>query len=99
MGFWHKTAYQYWPEFPYFFYSNFLSLSISIFFLFNLIPLGPLDGTSVIPHFLHPNLRIRYQKLEFPLWILCLGRFGIAQHTTAKLQRLQLDYFNQYEHD
>ena len=26
------TAYQYWPELPYFFYSNFLSLSISIFF-------------------------------------------------------------------
>ena len=30
-------------------------------FLFNLIPLGPLDGNSVFPHFLPPNLRIRYQ--------------------------------------
>ena len=30
-------------------------------FLFNLIPLGPLDGNSVFPHFLPPNLRIRYE--------------------------------------
>ena len=34
-------------------------------FLFNLIPLGPLDGNSVIPHFLPPNLRIRYQNWNF----------------------------------
>ena len=34
-------------------------------FLFNLIPLGPLDGNSVIPHFLPPNLRIRYQHWNF----------------------------------
>ena len=34
-------------------------------FLFNLIPLGPLDGSSVFPHFLPPNLRIRYQHWNF----------------------------------
>ena len=34
-------------------------------FLFNLIPLGPLDGNSVIPHLLPPNLRIRYQNWNF----------------------------------
>ena len=34
-------------------------------FLFNLIPLGPLDGNSVIPHFLPPNLRIPYQNWNF----------------------------------
>ena len=34
-------------------------------FLFNLIPLGPLDGTSVFPHFLPPNLRIRSQHCNF----------------------------------
>ena len=34
-------------------------------FLFNLIPLGPLDGNSVFPHFLPPNLRIRYQHWNF----------------------------------
>ena len=34
-------------------------------FLFNLIPIGPLDGNSVFPHFLPPNLRIRYQYWNF----------------------------------
>ena len=34
-------------------------------FLFNLIPLGPLDGNSVFPHFLPQNLRIRYQHWNF----------------------------------
>ena len=34
-------------------------------FLFNLIPLGPLDGNSVLPHFLPTNLRIRYQYWNF----------------------------------
>ena len=34
-------------------------------FLFNLIPLGPLDGNSIFPHFLPPNLRIRYQHWNF----------------------------------
>ena len=34
-------------------------------FLFNLIPLGPLDGNSVFPHFLPPNMRIRYQHWNF----------------------------------
>ena len=34
-------------------------------FLFNLIPLGPLDGNSVIPQFLPPNLRISYQNWNF----------------------------------
>ena len=34
-------------------------------FLFNLIPLGPLDGNSVFPHFLPPNLRVRYQHWNF----------------------------------
>ena len=34
-------------------------------FLFNLIPLGPLDGNSVLPHFLPPNLKIRYQHWNF----------------------------------
>ena len=34
-------------------------------FIFNLIPLGPLDGNSVFPHFLPTNLRIRYQHWNF----------------------------------
>ena len=34
-------------------------------FIFNLIPLGPLDGNSVFPYFLPPNLRIRYQHWNF----------------------------------
>ena len=34
-------------------------------FLFNLIPLGPLDGNSVFPHFLPTNLRIRYHYWNF----------------------------------
>ena len=34
-------------------------------FLFNLIPLGPLDGNSVFPQFLPRNLRIRYQHWNF----------------------------------
>jgi len=34
-------------------------------FLFNLIPIGPLDGNSVFSHFLPPNLRIRYQRWNF----------------------------------
>jgi Zn-dependent protease len=34
-------------------------------FLFNLIPLGPLDGNSVFPHFLPPNLRLRYQHWNY----------------------------------
>jgi len=34
-------------------------------FLFNLIPLGPLDGNSVFPHFLPQNLRMRYQYWNF----------------------------------
>ena len=34
-------------------------------FLFNLIPLGPLDGNSVFPHFLPPKLRLRYQHWNF----------------------------------
>ena len=34
-------------------------------FLFNLIPLGPLDGNSVFPHFLPTNLRTRYQHWNF----------------------------------
>ena len=34
-------------------------------FLFNLIPLGPLEGNSVLPHFLPANLRIRFQHWNF----------------------------------
>ena len=34
-------------------------------FLFNLIPLGPLDGNSVFPNFLPANLRIRFQHWNF----------------------------------
>jgi len=34
-------------------------------FLFNLIPLGPLDGNSVFPHFLPPKLRMLYQHWNF----------------------------------
>ena len=34
-------------------------------FLFNLIPLGPLDGNSVFPHFLPTNLRLRFQHWNF----------------------------------
>ena len=41
-------------------------------FLFNLIPLGPLDGNSVFPHFLPPKLRIRYQH-----WNLRYGSYAL----------------------
>ena len=41
-------------------------------FLFNLIPLGPLDGNSVFPHFLPPDLRIRYQH-----WNLRYGSYAL----------------------
>jgi len=41
-------------------------------FLFNLIPLGPLDGNSVFPHFLPTNLRIRYQN-----WNLRYGSYAL----------------------
>ncbi len=34
-------------------------------FLFNLIPLGPLDGNSVFPYFLPANLRLRFQHWNF----------------------------------
>ena len=39
-------------------------------FLFNLIPLGPLDGNSVFPHFLPSNMKIRYQH-----WNLSYGSY------------------------
>ena len=41
-------------------------------FLFNLIPLGPLDGNSVSPHFLPANLRIRFQH-----WNLRYGSYAL----------------------
>ena len=34
-------------------------------FLFNLIPLGPLDGNSVLPHFLPVDLKLRYQHWNY----------------------------------
>jgi len=34
-------------------------------FLFNLIPLGPLDGNSVLPHFLPANLKRQYQHWNY----------------------------------
>ena len=33
--------------------------------LFNLIPLGPLDGNSVFPHFLPADLKIRFQNWNY----------------------------------
>ena len=42
----------------------FIIINFNLFF-FNLIPLGPLDGNSVFPHFLPTNLRIRYQYWNF----------------------------------
>ena len=33
--------------------------------LFNLIPLGPLDGISVLPHFLPVDLKIRFQNWNY----------------------------------
>ena len=42
----------------------FITINFNLF-LFNLIPLGPLDGNSVFPHFLPPNLRISYQNWNF----------------------------------
>ena len=33
--------------------------------LFNLIPLGPLDGNSVFPHFLPVNLKRRFQYWNY----------------------------------
>tara|TARA_B100000686_G_scaffold298621_1_gene331788 strand:+ start:455 stop:1063 length:609 start_codon:yes stop_codon:yes gene_type:complete len=41
-------------------------------FLFNLIPLGPLDGNSVFPHFLPTNLRIRYKH-----WNIRYGSYAL----------------------
>tara|TARA_B100000686_G_C16691377_1_gene917811 strand:- start:287 stop:919 length:633 start_codon:yes stop_codon:yes gene_type:complete len=42
----------------------FITINFNLF-IFNLIPLGPLDGSSVLPHFLPPNLRIRFQHWNF----------------------------------
>ena len=42
-------------------------------FLFNLIPLGPLDGNSVFPQFLPLNLKIRYQR-----WNIRYGAYVLA---------------------
>ena len=47
---------------------EFLYLFILINFnlcFFNLIPLGPLDGNSVFPHFLPANLKIRFQRWNY----------------------------------
>ena len=47
---------------------EFLYLFIFINFnlcLFNLIPIGPLDGSSVFPHFLPYNIKIRYQNWNY----------------------------------
>jgi len=47
---------------------EFLYLFILINFnlcLFNLIPLGPLDGNSVFPHFLPSELKIRFQNWNY----------------------------------
>ena len=42
----------------------FITINFNLF-LFNLIPLGPLDGNSVFPHFLPPNLRRLYHHWNF----------------------------------
>jgi len=42
-------------------------------FLFNLIPLGPLDGNSVFPQFLPLNLKKRYQR-----WNIRYGAYVLA---------------------
>ena len=47
---------------------NFLKLFILINFnlcLFNLIPLGPLDGNSVLPHFLPKEMKIIFQEWNY----------------------------------
>ena len=47
---------------------NFLKLFILINFnlcFFNLIPLGPLDGNSVLPHFLPRGMKINYQNWNY----------------------------------
>ncbi len=47
---------------------DFLKLFIFINFnlcLFNLIPLGPLDGNSVFPHFLPEKLKTRYKNWNY----------------------------------
>jgi len=49
---------------PLFLLKMFIIINFNLF-LFNLIPLGPLDGNSVFPHFLPQNLRIRYQHWNF----------------------------------
>ena len=41
-------------------------------FIFNLIPLGPLDGNYVLPYFLPTNLRKRYQQ-----WNLRYGSYAL----------------------
>ena len=50
----------------------FIIINFNLFF-FNLIPLGPLDGNSVFPHFLPTNLKIRYQ-----IWNLRYGSYALA---------------------
>ena len=57
-------------------------------FLFNLIPLGPLDGNSVFPHFLPPNLRIRYQHWNF--------RYGSYTLIALVLLSILLPNFNAF---
>jgi len=47
---------------------EFLYLFVYINFnlcIFNLIPIGPLDGSSVLPHFLPYNLKIRFQNWNY----------------------------------
>ena len=57
-------------------------------FLFNLIPLGPLDGNSVFPHFLPTNLRIRYQHWNF--------RYGSYALLGLVLLSIMLPNFNAF---
>ena len=57
-------------------------------FLFNLIPLGPLDGNSVFPHFLPTNLRIRYKYWNF--------RYGSYALIGLVLLSIMLPNFNAF---
>ena len=46
------------------FFFTYLALINLLLMLFNLIPIGPLDGHYILPYFLPRNLAIRYLQLN-----------------------------------
>ena len=69
--------------------------------LFNLIPLGPLDGHYILPHLLPAGLAQRYRYLNAPLRHRCfsgsgcpqLGRLTVADRANRTVtHHAELDY-------